>query len=56
MVKQRDDGWYFWDETLSGDYGPYQTKEQCEKELARYIKEFLNEDQREVEAYLEYEY
>lgn len=33
--------WYFWDETESWDYGPYQTKELAMAALQQYCKQIL---------------
>jgi hypothetical protein len=36
----RGPGWYFWDETQAGCYGPYNSKEEAEwwlEEYARYL-------------------
>lgn len=35
-------GWYFWDETWSTPFGPYETREETIKQLELYIKTALN--------------
>ncbi len=41
-VFQAVDGkWYFWDECEIYDFGPYNTKEEAEKEMARYVAAML---------------
>lgn len=32
------DGWYFWDESWTNVYGPYETEVQCRQNLIRYCK------------------
>jgi hypothetical protein len=37
-------GWYFWNETWSDCYGPYDTEEEAKEELNRYCVEELGID------------
>lgn len=34
-------GWYFWDETWSNCYGPFNSKNEAKIHLEEYIKRFL---------------
>lgn len=34
-------GWYFWDETITYCYGPYDTRELAQTGLVRYCKDVL---------------
>lgn len=34
-------GWYFWDETWSGCYGPYATEAEAREKLRQYVEEVL---------------
>jgi hypothetical protein len=36
-------GWYFWDETQSGCYGPYASALKAHQEQARYAREVLGD-------------
>lgn len=35
-LHQEDGKWYFWDETWSDRYGPFDTEEKAKEELAKY--------------------
>jgi hypothetical protein len=37
-IHEKDGKWYFWTETWADEYGPYDTREIAEKELARYVE------------------
>lgn len=40
IINQHEDGtWYFWDETWSIEYGPYNTEELAKKVLEEYCRE-----------------
>jgi len=43
IVHQEDGKWYFWDETWADRHGPFETKEEADKELDKYVKEYLGE-------------
>lgn len=41
-LHQHDDGsWWWYTETWTDEYGPYDTKELAEADLRKYCKEFL---------------
>ena len=42
-VHQDDDKWYFYDETWTDRYGPYDTEEIARTKLAQYVDSFLGE-------------
>lgn len=41
IVHEHEGKWYFWIETWADRNGPYDTREECQKELDRYCKEVL---------------
>ena len=45
-VYHHDGKWYFYDETWSDTFGPYDSQEAAEERLKKYI-EFLNRDSSE---------
>jgi len=38
-IHEENGKWYFWDETEADRYGPYNTKEECEKMLDLYCED-----------------
>lgn len=40
-VHQREDGWYFWDETWTVDHGPYDSEVEARQHLAQYCEMYL---------------
>ncbi|MCX9024685.1 MAG: hypothetical protein OIN85_01150 [Candidatus Methanoperedens sp.] len=41
-VHQHADGkWFFWDEVQCDEYGPYDTKEECQDKLQLYCDTYL---------------
>ena len=45
VIRQKDDGWYFIDETWSDECGPYKTERKAKRKLKKYVK-FLNTKRR----------
>lgn len=43
IYKDRNGKYYFWDETWTTSFGPYQTKEKAEKELDKYVRYLYGE-------------
>lgn len=37
-VNKYEDGWFFWDETLSEKYGPFESQEKAREELDKYCE------------------
>ena len=42
-VREEDGKWFFYDETWSNRYGPFDTEKEARKELGRYVREVLGE-------------
>jgi hypothetical protein len=42
-VHEDDDGWWFFDESWSERYGPFETEKECRDELKLYCIECLGE-------------
>lgn len=40
-IEQREDGWYFWEETWAHDQGPFPTRAECEAALNEYVDRYL---------------
>lgn len=38
IIRQKEDGWYFIDETWSDEYGPYKTERKAKRKLKKYGK------------------
>ncbi len=41
IIHQEDGKWYFWIESWHDRYGPYDTKEECEKQFKWYCENIL---------------
>jgi hypothetical protein len=44
IIFEKDGEWFFYDETWSFFYGPFPSKEVCERALTEYAKELNNEE------------
>ena len=42
IIHEKEDGWYFYDETWSNEYGPYDTKEETKIALDEYCLIYLS--------------
>lgn len=42
VVEEAEDGWYFWDETWTGCFGPFPTREEANFASIKYAVEVLD--------------
>ena len=42
IFKSSDGKWYFWDETETYDYGPYDTESEAQAALEGYINQLIS--------------
>lgn len=49
-IEQVDGKWYFYDETWSTRYGPFDTEEEVKREFAEYCKHLEEWESREEKA------
>lgn len=50
-VRHHDGKWWFWDETWSQEFGPYDTEEKAVRSLSRYCRKYLGIDVNKITPY-----